>query len=124
MVSRKASISIRRASSRLSAKEPKNCASSKEAKKQKIYAQGAPCDAVFYIQKGRVRLTVVSKNGKEATLGILNRAISSRRGLAGQHLRMGSAIAMSDCELMRIDKKAMMLALHRGHALSDMFVAY
>jgi CRP/FNR family transcriptional regulator, cyclic AMP receptor protein len=93
--------------------------------KQTIYAQGAACDAVFYIQKGKVRLTVVSKNGKEATIGILNPGdFFGEGGLAGQPLRMGSAITVTDCELMRIDKKAMMLALHRQHAMSDMFVAY
>src|SRR5690349_3334757 len=95
------------------------------AKKQSIYAQGATCDAVFYVQKGKVRLTVVSKNGKEATIGILNPGdFFGEGGLAGQPLRMGSAIAMTDCELMRIDKKSMMLALHREHTMSDMFVAY
>src|SRR6185437_8278240 len=90
-----------------------------------IYVQGADCDALFYILKGKVRLTVVSKNGKEATIGILNPGdFFGEGGLAGQPLRMGSAAAMTDCELMRIDKKVMMLALHRQHALSDMFVAY
>jgi CRP/FNR family transcriptional regulator, cyclic AMP receptor protein len=95
------------------------------AKKQTIYAQGAACDAVFYIQTGKVRLTVVAKNGKEATIGILNPGdFFGEGGLAGQPLRMGSATAMTDCELMRIDKKAMMLALHQEHALSDLFTAY
>jgi len=94
-------------------------------KKVTIYAQGADCDAVFYILKGKVRLTVVSRNGKEATIGILNPGdFFGEGGLAGQPLRMGSATAMTDCELMRIDKKVMMLALHRRHALSDMFVGY
>ena len=94
-------------------------------KKQRVYLQGAPCEALFYIQKGKVRLTVVSKKGKEATIGILNPGdFFGEGGLAGQPLRMGSATAMTDCELMRIEKKAMMLALHREHALSDMFVAY
>ncbi len=93
--------------------------------KQTIYAQGEACDAVFYIQKGKVRLAVVSENGKEATIGILNPGdFFGEGGLAGQPLRMGSATAMTDCELMRIEKKAMMLALHREHTLSDMFVAY
>jgi CRP/FNR family cyclic AMP-dependent transcriptional regulator len=94
-------------------------------KKQTIYAQGAACDAVFYIQRGKVRLTVVSESGKEATIGILTAGdFFGEGGLAGQPLRMGSATAMTDCELMRIDKKAMMLALHKEHTLSDMFVAY
>src|SRR5437868_11485478 len=94
-------------------------------KKQTIFTQGDAADAVFYIQEGRVRLTVVSEIGKEATLGILNEGdFFGEGGLAGQPLRMGSATAMTDCELIRIDKKAMMLALHREHAMSDMFVAY
>jgi len=95
------------------------------AGKQTIFAQGDAADAVFYIQNGKVRLTVVSKNGKEATLGILSEGeFFGEGGLAGQPLRMGSATAMTDCELLRIDKKAMMLALHRVHKFSDLFVAY
>jgi CRP/FNR family transcriptional regulator, cyclic AMP receptor protein len=94
-------------------------------KKETIFAQGDAADAVFYIQEGKVRLTVVSKVGKEATLGILSEGeFFGEGGLAGQHLRMGSAIAMTDCELLRIEKKAMMLALHREHKFSDLFVAY
>jgi CRP/FNR family transcriptional regulator, cyclic AMP receptor protein len=94
-------------------------------KKQTIFAQGDPSDAVFYIQTGKVRLTVVSNDGKEATIGILGDGeFFGEGGLAGQPLRMGSATAMTDCELMRIDKKAMMLALHREHTFSDLFVAY
>ncbi len=94
-------------------------------KKQTIFTQGEPADAVFYIQEGKVRLTVVSKIGKEATLGILGEGdFFGEGGLAGQALRMGSAAAMTDCEVLRIDKKAMMLALHREHTFSDLFVAY
>jgi CRP/FNR family transcriptional regulator, cyclic AMP receptor protein len=94
-------------------------------KKHSIFTQGNASDAVFYIQKGKVRLTVVSKAGKEATLGILSEGdFFGEGGLAGQPLRMGSATAITDCELLRIDKKAMMLALHREHTFSDLFVAY
>ncbi|HXM23999.1 MAG TPA: Crp/Fnr family transcriptional regulator [Terriglobales bacterium] len=94
-------------------------------KKQTIFTQGDAADAVFYIQEGKVRLTVVSKIGKEATLGILSEGeFFGEGGLAGQALRMGSATAMTDCELLQIDKKAMMLALHREHTFSDLFVAY
>jgi CRP/FNR family cyclic AMP-dependent transcriptional regulator len=94
-------------------------------KKQPIFTQGEAADAVFYIQEGKVRLTVVSKVGKEATLGILGQGeFFGEGGLAGQPLRMGSAVAMTDCELLQIDKKAMILALHREHAFSDLFVAY
>jgi CRP/FNR family transcriptional regulator, cyclic AMP receptor protein len=93
--------------------------------KQEIYAQGEPSNAVFYIQKGKVRLTVISENGKEATIGVLNPGDFCGEGcLAGQPLRMGSAIAMTDCELMRVDKTAMILALQREHTLSDLFTAY
>jgi len=94
-------------------------------KKQTIYTQGQRADAVFYIQKGKVRLTVVSKSGKEATIGIVTeRNFFGEGALAGQLLRMGSAAAMTDCELLRVDKKVMMGVLHREHAFSDMFVAY
>ena len=95
------------------------------AKKQTIYAQGEACDAVFYILRGKVKLAIVSKMGKEATLGILSEgAFFGEGGLAGQPLRMGSATALTDCELMRIDKKTMMLALHEEHSLSAMFTEY
>jgi CRP-like cAMP-binding protein len=95
------------------------------AKKQGIFAQGDAADAVFYIQEGKVRLTVVSKIGKEATIGILSEGKFFGEGaLAGQAVRMGSAEAMTDCQLLRIEKKAMMDALHREHSFSDLFVAY
>jgi CRP/FNR family transcriptional regulator, cyclic AMP receptor protein len=94
-------------------------------KKQTIFGQGDSSDAVFYIQKGRVRLTVVSKTGKEATIGILNEGEFFGEGcLTGQALRMCSATAMTDCTVMRIDKKSMMDVIHRERAFSDMFVAY
>jgi CRP-like cAMP-binding protein len=94
-------------------------------KKQTIFTQGDKADSVYYVQNGKVKLTVVSKTGREATLGMLGVGNFFGEGaLAGQVLRMGSAAAMTDCELLRVDKKAMMDALHREHAFSDMFVAY
>jgi CRP/FNR family cyclic AMP-dependent transcriptional regulator len=94
-------------------------------KKQTIFAQGDSADSVFYVQKGKVRLTVVSKTGKEATLAIVSdRHFFGEGALAGQVLRMGTAAAMTDCEILRVEKKAMMDALHRENSLSDMFVAY
>ena len=94
-------------------------------KKNMVFNQGDDADAVFYIQSGKVKLTVVSKTGKEATIGILKEGDFFGEGaLAGQIIRMGSAGAMTDCELLRVDKRAMMDALHREHAFSDMFVAY
>jgi CRP/FNR family transcriptional regulator, cyclic AMP receptor protein len=93
--------------------------------KQVIFAQGDVTDAVFYIQTGAVRIAVLSSSGKEATIGILRAGNFFGEGcLAGQALRMGSANALTDCDLLRIEKKAMMQALHREHKLSDRFVAY
>jgi len=93
--------------------------------KRTIFAQGNPADAVFYLQMGKVKLAVVSKTGKEATIGILSdKSFFDEGALAGQALRMGTATAMTDCSVLRIEKKAMMEALHREHTLSDMFVAY
>src|SRR2546425_4671180 len=95
------------------------------AKKQAIFAQGDAADAVFYIEGGKVKLTVVSNHGKEATVGILTDGDFCGEGcLGGQPQRMGSAIAMTECAVLRIDKKAMMEALHRQHEFSDLFVAY
>jgi CRP/FNR family transcriptional regulator, cyclic AMP receptor protein len=94
-------------------------------RKQGIFAQGDAADAVFYLQTGKVRLSVVSKTGKEATVGILSNGDFFGEGsLAGQALRMGSATAMTDCAVLRIEKKAMMEALHREHEFSDLFVTY
>ncbi len=94
-------------------------------KRQTIFAQGEIADAVFYVQTGKLKLTVVSRTGKEATVGILGGGDFFGEGsLAGQARRMGSATALTDCAVLRIDKKAMMEALHREHEFSDMFVGY
>jgi CRP/FNR family cyclic AMP-dependent transcriptional regulator len=95
------------------------------ARKERIFAQGDSADAIFYVQKGKVRLTVVSQAGKEATIAIVSAGNFFGEGsLAGQLLRMGSAAAMTDCEILRVEKKTMMDALHREPAFSEMFVAY
>ena len=94
-------------------------------KKQTIFAQGDSSDAVFYIRAGKVKLTVVSRIGKEATLGILSKRDFFGEGcLTGQPLRLCSASTMTDCSVMRIEKNSMMEVLHREHTFSDMFVAY
>jgi CRP/FNR family cyclic AMP-dependent transcriptional regulator len=94
-------------------------------KKRPIFTQGDASDAVFYIQGGKVKLTVLSQRGKEATLGILGEGeFFGEGGLGGQLVRVWSASAMTDCELLQIDKKAMMVALHREHTFSDLFVEY
>jgi CRP/FNR family transcriptional regulator, cyclic AMP receptor protein len=94
-------------------------------KKQTIFAQGDSSDAVFYIKEGKVKLTVVSKIGKEATIGILSEGAFFGEGcLTGQTLRLCSATAMTDCSVMRIDKKSMIQVLHEEQTFSDVFVAY
>ncbi|HZD30399.1 MAG TPA: Crp/Fnr family transcriptional regulator [Candidatus Angelobacter sp.] len=91
-----------------------------------IYAQGELADTVFYIQKGRVKLTVVSKQGKEATVGLLSPGDFFGEGcIAADHpLRMTSAAAHTDCSILKIKKKALLDVLHRQHEFSDLFVAY
>jgi CRP/FNR family cyclic AMP-dependent transcriptional regulator len=94
-------------------------------KKQTIFAQGDSADAVFYVQKGKVKLAVVSQIGKEATIGILNEGDFFGEGcLTGQPLRLCSATAMTDCTVMKIDKKTMIEVLHREPAFSAVFVAH
>ena len=88
--------------------------------KQAIFSQGDKADAVFYIQKGKVRLTVLSKTGKEATIAILGEGNFFGEGaLAGQIRRMGSAAAITACEILQVTKSAMVEALHREHTFSD-----
>jgi CRP/FNR family cyclic AMP-dependent transcriptional regulator len=94
-------------------------------KKSTIFAQGEPSDGLFYIQTGKVRLSVVSERGKEATLGILSIGdFFGEGGLAGQPLRMSSATAMTDCALLHIEKKAMMIGMNLEPKLSAMFLKY
>ena len=94
-------------------------------KRDTIFAQGDAMDGLFFIQKGKVRLSVVSEAGKEATLGILSEGdFFGEGGLAGQLLRMSSAIAMTDCVLLHIEKKALLLAMSLEPKLSALFVKY
>jgi CRP/FNR family transcriptional regulator, cyclic AMP receptor protein len=93
--------------------------------KGNIFAQGQPAGAVFYIQKGRVKLTVISEQGKAAIIGILNEGDFCGEGcMAGQALRMMTASAITDCTLFRIEKAAMVAALHERHDFSEFFIAY
>ena len=94
-------------------------------KRNTIFAQGDLTDGLFFIQEGKVQLSVVSEAGKEATLGILSEGdFFGEGGLAGQTTRMSSAIAMTDCVLLHVEKRAMMLAMSREPKLSAMFVKY
>jgi CRP-like cAMP-binding protein len=94
-------------------------------KEHAIFTQEDAAGAIFYIQKGTVRQTVVSRFGKKATLDILSEGeFFGDGGLAGQPLRLGSATAIADCTLLQIEAQAMLLALHRERAFSDLFVEY
>jgi CRP/FNR family transcriptional regulator, cyclic AMP receptor protein len=90
-----------------------------------IFAQGDAADAVFYIQHGQVKLSVVSARGKEAVIALLEAQTFFGEGcLAGQPLRMATATALTDCSLLRIEKPAMLRVLHTEPAFSALFVSY
>src|SRR5216684_133025 len=91
-----------------------------------IFAQGEPSDAVFYIQDGRAKLTVLSPQSKEATITLLGDGDFIGEGCitSDQPLRVASATAVTQCSVLRIEKKAMLDVLHRQNAFSDLFVAY
>jgi CRP-like cAMP-binding protein len=94
-------------------------------KKQMIFSQGDAAEAVFYIQTGKVKLTVVSQQGKEAVIAILERgAFFGESCLAGQSVRTATATAVEDCSLLRIDKEAMLLVLHQEPTFAELFMAY
>jgi CRP/FNR family cyclic AMP-dependent transcriptional regulator len=94
-------------------------------KGQAIYAQGDAADAVFVIQEGTVKLSVKSQAGREAVLDILSDGdFVGKDSVAGQSSRTASASAMTDCSLLRIEKKAMMRALTRQVKLANVFWAY
>jgi CRP-like cAMP-binding protein len=95
------------------------------AKSQKFYSQGDPATSVMYIQKGRVKLSVVNEVGKEAVVAILGPGDFFGEGsIAGQSVRMGTASAITLSTVLVIEKKEMIRVLHSEHAFSDRFVAY
>ena len=90
-----------------------------------IFTQGDPCEHVLYIQKGGVKLSVLSKSGREAVVAILGAGEFFGEGcLAGQSVRMGSATAMADSTILLVDNDQMVRLLHKQHALSDRFIAH
>ena len=90
-----------------------------------IFAQGDASDELFFIQSGKVQLSVVSEVGKEATIGILSEGdFFGEGGLAGQLVRMSCATAMTKCVLLRVEKKSMMRALALEPKLSALFLKY
>jgi CRP/FNR family transcriptional regulator, cyclic AMP receptor protein len=91
--------------------------------KRHIYRQGDPADSVFFLQRGRVKHSVMSRQGKEAIVAVLNAGDFFGEGcLAGQPLRMATATAMTPCTLVRIEKPTMVRMLDEQHDISEPFV--
>ena len=94
-------------------------------KNQTVFSQGDPADVVFYIQSGKVKLTVVSKQGKEAVVGILGPEHFFGEGcLAGQPLRMATASTLSECSIVRLEKRAAIRVIHNEPEFSELVLAY
>ena len=95
-------------------------------KNQVLFSQGDAADAVFYIKKGNIRLTVVSERGKEATIALLENGnfVGESCIAAAERFRMVTATALTRCSLMRIEREEMVRVLREQHALSDVFVSF
>src|SRR5579872_1495559 len=92
-------------------------------KNDQVFVQGDPADSIFYIQRGKIKLTVVSQQGKEAVVAILGTGEFFGEGcLAGQPQRMASATTLSDCSIMRLEKAGVIRLLHDQPAFSELFV--
>jgi CRP/FNR family cyclic AMP-dependent transcriptional regulator len=98
---------------------------SKYRAQQVVFSQGDVADSVFYVQKGKIKLTVVSSQGKEAVVALLGADEFCGEGcLAGQTRRIATAIAMTECEIMRLDKAALLRVLRDEPSFSEMFVSH
>jgi CRP/FNR family transcriptional regulator, cyclic AMP receptor protein len=94
-------------------------------RKEKVFLQGDPADSVLYIQKGKVKLTVVSKEGKEAVVALLGPNDFFGEGcLAGQPVRMSTAIAIEEASILRLRRKAMVRMLHTQPKFSELFTTH
>jgi CRP/FNR family transcriptional regulator, cyclic AMP receptor protein len=95
-------------------------------KNETAYAQGDAADAISYVQKGQLRVTVTSANGKEATIALVGvgEFLGEDCLVLAHPLRLATATAMTDCALLRISKAEMVRVLHQEHALSDVFVSF
>ncbi len=97
----------------------------KYAKERVIFAQGDPSDSVFYLQRGKVKLSVVSPRGKEAVVAVLNAGVFFGEGcIVGQAVRVASAVAMAECTVVEVSKAAIIRVLHDEPNFSEMFIAH
>jgi len=94
--------------------------------RQTFFTQGSPADCVFYIQTGRAKLTVVSKNGKEATITLLAAGqFTGEESIAGPAgLRLATATAITACVALKIERDEMIRVLHEEHTFSDLFLKF
>ena len=100
-------------------------ASRSRARARSIFSQGDPADALFYIQRGKVKVTTLSSQGKEAVVAILGAGDFFGEGcLAGQPLRIATVAAMVDSSIARLEKAAVIRVLHEQPAFSELFMAY
>ncbi|HZP04699.1 MAG TPA: Crp/Fnr family transcriptional regulator [Terracidiphilus sp.] len=96
------------------------------ARKQVFFSQGDPADSIFYLQKGRAKVTVVSKAGKEATIALLSAGdfIGEESLASGTGLRLSTATALSACTALKIARDEMMRVIHDENAFSDLFLRF
>ena len=93
--------------------------------RETVFAQGDPADAIFYIETGKVKVTVLSQHGKEAVLALLGTGDFFGEGcLTGQAQRMSSAFAMEECTIARLEKAVLLRTVHEQPAFAEMFIAY
>jgi CRP/FNR family cyclic AMP-dependent transcriptional regulator len=94
--------------------------------KQAFFSQGGPADSIFYLQKGRAKLTVVSENGKEATLALMSAGdFLGEESIAGAvGLRLATATAINACRALKIERAELVRVLHEEHAFSDLFLKF
>src|ERR1700693_3061517 len=101
------------------------CSIGEYRKDEIVFSQGDPADAVFYIQSGKVKVTVVSEQGKEAVVAMLGTNDFFGEGcLAGQARRMATVLTMMDSVIVRLEKAAIVRVIHREPAFSEMFIAH
>jgi len=94
-------------------------------KKQVVYRQGDPADSVFYIQKGKAKVTALSKQGKEAVIAVLGAGDFFGEGcLAGQALRLATVAALTDCAVTRITKTEIVGVIHKEPAFAELFISH
>jgi CRP/FNR family cyclic AMP-dependent transcriptional regulator len=94
--------------------------------KQTFFSQGGPADSIFYLQKGRAKLTVVSKAGKEATITLLSMGdfVGEESLATVGGLRMATATAITACTALKIEREEMVRVMHKEHSFSDIFLRF